>query len=160
MSIWYTEEEMFRLMLGIAKEHADGQGMLVTALVKKDAPILFKFSHHDESVHAGEKLINTLLSTDYEISPVDVFYTTIIPCTHRLDGMKSCAEIIKEAGIRKVIYASGYLSQEDDVKFFEENSIELVNIEDEVLANTFSEIFKGKGDFFEKEDEPQIKKRL
>lgn len=151
-----TESETFHriLVLGETAKGADGA---VTACIVRQGRrgnhiIAEAVSKSGDGlhlvIHAEHNLLAAIQEKNLSIKPTDILYTTLEPCSGRWDislGMRDCAGMIIDAGIKRVVVAEldpnqSILTQ----RRFKEAGVELIQTTNQTVRKRARRLFLSK----------------
>ncbi|MEV0126538.1 hypothetical protein AB0I16_34180 [Streptomyces sp. NPDC050703] len=118
----------------LAAEHpAAGNGLSAGVVVVADDGTELARGHSGEGspVHAEQAAFGTLTAAETRLSGATV-YSSLAPCARRPGGVRPCAELIRDSGVRRVVTAlrdpEGAVSAGDGAGLLESAGITVIEL--------------------------------
>ncbi|QQC87715.1 deaminase [Streptomyces alfalfae] len=118
----------------LAAEHpVEGTGLAAGVVVVADdgTELARGHSREDSRAHAEEVAFGALSTTETRLSGATV-YSSLAPCAQRSGDARPCAELIRDAGVRRVVTAlrdpAGAVSAGDGMKLLESAGVTVIEL--------------------------------
>lgn len=136
--------DIFRQLIEAGQESNDPRGVVTAGLVRQGDLIAVQGSGDEGRRHAEDLLLERVEREDL-ILPDDELFVTLIPCIQRsIEGMTSCARLLVEAGVQRVVFAAGDPSQnEATIRYLRQHDVELVQAGRRQIREQARQLFNG-----------------
>lgn len=145
MKLTEFQRNIFTHLFEVGRSSRDPEGVVSACLVDASGKIVVSSASADDAIrHAEDLVIEKAARDKIEITPEMVLYTTLEPCSRRLEenNVEDCTTIIKNSGVKKIIIGARDPEWSMDTKDrLEKADREYCLIEDDEIEEKCIELF-------------------